>query len=353
MINRFTLSDSMKNLKKISTIILISAISLLLFNCRKDKVPTLEDVAPIGSGVDYCPEMYVQRTKAYADSFHKVNSFPDCLVSPERFPLEDYYYNEPVLNPNNSFEIAFIRDAGNSNQTGWNTELCVYNFCSNETKVLTDLVGYDIDWSVKDWIIFTGNDYQLYKIKSNGDSLIKLTNTGTWNDMAKWNPDGTKYLYLDTDASTYKICNEDATILKEFLISMAEFDWLNDDKIIFSRSSGSELYIKEYNLDTESETLLYSQPHQGSGEPLSVHGDKIYFTSETGVHLYENGTVSLLDSNFLTYSAGYPQYLAPNKVLLQRFITDTTYYPCTVYDATYISILDLNDAKEQYIEISE
>jgi Tol biopolymer transport system component len=274
-------------------------------------------------------------------------------VSPEHFPLEDYYYNEPVLNPNNAFEFAFIRDEGNSNQTGWNAELCVYNFCSNEMDVLTDLVGYDIDWSVKDWIIFTGDDYQLYKIKSNGDSLIKLTDTGNFNYKAKWNDDGTKYLYFDADAIRHKICDEEGGLIKDFSNNMAEFDWLNDDKIIFSRSSGTELYIKEYDLNTETEVLLYSQAHQGSGEPLSVHENKIYFTSETGVHLYENGSVSLLDSSFLTYSAGYPQYLAPNKVLLQRFITDTTYFPCTVYGATYISILDLNDNSEKYVDIPQ
>ncbi|MEX1191079.1 MAG: hypothetical protein WEA99_03835 [Brumimicrobium sp.] len=326
-------------------------IFLAIVSCRKDKVPELEEVIPIGSGGDYCPEMYEQKTKAYADSFHKVNNMPTCIVGPEYLCLEEYTYTDPILNPNNSFEFAFIRT--NPNEMNWNDELCVYNFCTNEMNILTDQVGYDIDWGAKDWILFTGKDLQLYKIKSNGDSLIQLTDTGTWNDKAKWNPDGTKYLYLDANANTYKICDEENTILKEFVISMAEFDWLNDEKIIFSRSSGTELSIKEYDLETESEVLLYSQAHEGSGEPLSIHEEKIYFTSETGVHVYENGSETLLDSSYFTYTTSYPQYLAPNKILLQRYITDTTDYPCTVHYMTYISILDLSDNTEEYIEIPE
>ncbi|MDX1652172.1 MAG: hypothetical protein R3277_06750 [Brumimicrobium sp.] len=265
--------------------------------------------------------------------------------------LEPYVYNDPVLNPNNPFEFAFIRK--DPNQLGWHAELCVYNFCSNEMKMITDLVGYDIDWSAKDWIIFTGKDLQLYKVKPDGDSLIQLTNTGNYNYKARWNHDGTKYLYFDADAIRHKICAEDGSLIKDFSNNMAEFDWLNDEKIVFSRSSGSELYIKEYDLETESETLLYSQAHQGSGEPVRVHGDKIYFTSETGIHVYENGVETLLDSNYLTYSAGNPQYLAEDKILLQRHITDTTYYPCTEYWTVYISILNLNDNTEEYVDIPE
>ncbi|MEX1191077.1 MAG: hypothetical protein WEA99_03825 [Brumimicrobium sp.] len=320
----------MNTLKTIFTFTLVSIAVLLLYNCRKDKVPELEEVIPIGNGGDHCPEMYTQRTTAYADSFHKVNKLPGCIVGPENLPLEKYYYNEPVLNPNNAFEFAFIRNDADPSLSGWHAELCVYNFCSNEMNILTDQLGYDIDWSAKDWILFTGKDLQLYKIKSNGDSLIQLTDTGTWNDKAKWNPDGTKYLYFDADAIRHKICDEEGTLIKDFSNNMASFDWLNDEKIIFSRANGSELFIKEYDLQTETESLLYSQAHEASGEPLSVHEGKVYFTSETGIHVYENGTETLLDSSYITYTAGYPQYLAPNKVLFQRFISDTTYYPCTV-----------------------
>jgi hypothetical protein len=234
-----------------------------------------------------------------------------------------------------------------------NEELCVYNFCTNETRILTDVVFYGIDWSVKDWIIFTGDDLQLYKIKSTGDSLTQLTNTGTWNDKARWSPDGTKYVYFDADAIIHKICNEDGTVVNTFSKNISYIAWLNDDKIVFSQSTGTTLYIKEYNVQTETEITLYSQANQGSGEPLNVHEGNIYFTSKTGLHVYENGNVNLLDTNYATYSSGYAQYLAPNKVLLQRFITDTTYYPCTVYGATYISILDLNDNTEEYIDIAE
>ncbi len=340
----------MKTLIKISSLFFILFLTVIVFSCKKDKVPSIEDLLPVGNSGDYCPEMYNQRTRAYADSIHKVNNLPGCIVGAEHILLEEYYYNEPILNPNNPFEFAFIRD---TDELGWNAELCVYNFCSNETKVLTDVVGYDIDWSVKNWILFTGKDLQLYKIKSNGDSLKQLTDTGTWNDKARWNPDGTKYLYFDADAIIHKICDENGTLIKSFSNNMAEFDWLSDEKIVFARSSGSQLDIKEYDIETGVEVLLYSQANIGSGEPIHVHEEKIYFTSQTGAYLYENGNATLFDSNYVTYSSGYPQYLTHNKVLLQRFIGDTTYYPCTSYWTTYISILDLSDNTEEYVDIPE
>jgi Tol biopolymer transport system component len=301
--------------------------------------------------------MYVQRTKAYADSFHKVNNLSDCIVSPEHFPLEDYYYNEPVLNPNNAFEFAFIRDEGNSNQTGWNAELCVYNFCSNETKVLTDLVGYGIDWSVKDWIIFTGKDLQLYRIKSNGDSLFQLTNTGTWNDYARWSPDGSRYIYRDaSESGSYpmKISNLNGVILESIDFYMASSVWLNEKEIIYSKQGNTEL--RKFNLETENSSIIALEPGIApSGDRMTIdENENIYTTSDAGtLRITQTGNIELLDTSYNTYSSGYIQKLTENKVLLQRFITDTTYYPCTVYGATYISILDLNDNSEKYVDIPQ
>ncbi|RFC53721.1 TolB family protein [Brumimicrobium aurantiacum] len=340
----------MKTLIKISPLFFILFLAVIVFSCKKDKVSPIEDLLTVGNCGDYCPEMYNQRTTAYADSFHKVNPVTYCMVTPEFYMLEEYYYNEPILNPNNPFEFAFIRD---TDELGWNAELCVYNFCSNETKVLTDLVGYGIDWSVKDWIIFTGKDFQLYKIKSNGDSLIQLTNTGNHNNYARWSPKGTRYLYLDA-SSNFKICDENGEFIEYTGFSMASWVWLNESEIIYANQGNTEL--RKYNLETEAiSTIAVETGIAPSGDRITIdENQNIYTTSDAGMlRINQSGNVELLDTNYATYSCGYIQKLTDQKILLQRFIGDTTYYPCTVYEGTYMSILDLNDNSEEYVVIPE
>ncbi|MEX1191078.1 MAG: hypothetical protein WEA99_03830 [Brumimicrobium sp.] len=328
-------------------------IFLAIVSCRKDKVPELEEVIPIGGGGDHCPEMYNQRSEAYPDTFHKSNAEMNCIVSPETVYMEDFAYNAPILNPNNAFEFAFIRTA-NPDEMSWNDELCVYNFCNNKTKILTDKVNYGIDWSVKDWIIFTGKDLQLYKIRSNGDSLTKLTDTGDFNNYARWSPDGTRYLYLDA-SSNFKICDENGEFLEYTGFSMKSWAWLNEDEIIYSNQGNTEL--RKYNLETETTSTIVTQIGIApSGDRISIadNGD-IYTTADVGlVRVNQSGSIEVLDTNYVTYSSGYPQVLTENKILLQRFIVDTTYFEdCEDHYATYMSIFDINTNNEKRIKISE
>jgi hypothetical protein len=62
----------------------------------------------------------------------------------------------------------------------------------------------------------------------------------------------------------------------------------------------------------------------------------------------------IVDTTFLTYSSGYARQLTDSKILLQRFITDTTYYQeCIVYGTTYICILDESTGEEKRIKFPE
>lgn len=118
------------------------------------------------------------------DTIYDYGSCP--LGIHEWFPGK-YQYSQPVFNPNNSDEIAFIR-SDNSLFGVCNRDLCTFNFCTGNLKVLTNntCTGRKIDWSRTNWIAFVGGNYELFKIKANGDSLTRFPNFGnirtlTWS----------------------------------------------------------------------------------------------------------------------------------------------------------------------------
>ena len=136
---------------------------------------------------------------------------------------------------------------------------------------------------------------------------------------------------------------------------MYYFDWIDEDNLVYTKAiNGNEYQVRTVDLQTETQTLLHSIAQPGSPEPISYNDGRILFTANEGLFEIFNNTVNLLDTNYSTYNSGYPQQLTDSKILLQRFITDTTYYQeCIVYGATYISILDENTGEERRIKIPE
>lgn len=325
---------------------------LFTFSCKKDKI---DNNTYCSNGI-YCPEQYQLRSEPYPDTFHKSNKELQCIVSPQYEYLEEYTYNEPVLNPNNSFEFVFIREKPYEIQP--TRELCIYNFCSNTTEVITDKVFYGVDWSKKNWLIFTGNDYQVYKIKANGDSLIQLTNTGDYSNYPKWSPSGEKFVYFDASSSgsfPMKIANTYGNHIDSIDFPMSSWEWLNENEIIYSNVGNTEL--RRYDLQNSMIETIVNQISIGpSGDHITVNQDQEIYTQidEGLIRVGLSGNIDFLDTNYRTYSSGYAEQLTDSKILLQRFITDTTYYEdCIVYSGTYISILDEETGEERRIKIPE
>jgi hypothetical protein len=101
----------------------------------------------------------------------------------------------PMFNPNNDDEFVYLK---RPYYDLW--ELYRYNLVSKENKLLhTGIIWYQPQWGKNDWILFCQNDKNIYKIKSNGDSLTKLTNLNNLHHPI-WNYDGTKFLAF-TEAS--------------------------------------------------------------------------------------------------------------------------------------------------------
>lgn len=103
----------------------------------------------------------------------------------------------PFFNPNNDNEFLFVSPC-----TGNINEKCIkiFNLQTKNTFTLyTGSLYYAPRWGKNDWILFCQDDENIYKIKSNGDSLTKLTNLNNLHHPI-WNYDGTKFLAF-TEAS--------------------------------------------------------------------------------------------------------------------------------------------------------
>jgi len=108
----------------------------------------------------------------------------------------DFLFRRPVFNPNNGDEMLYIKVEGEYFNPY--TELRIVNLCTGEDRFVTDKASFNPDWSVKDWIIFEDAHFKIWKIKSNGDSLIQLTFNHQQNHP-KWSPDGTMFFQFQKD----------------------------------------------------------------------------------------------------------------------------------------------------------
>ncbi|MEZ4849165.1 MAG: hypothetical protein R3B93_11220 [Bacteroidia bacterium] len=151
------------------------------------------------------------------------------------FPVEVWYLNPkieqsgfqymaPHFNPNNSQEFVFFKYDFGQKKGG----LYKYNLITKEESHIVDAGVIPMArWSVKDWIAFTNSDRQIWKIKSNGDSLTQLTNFGE-NFYPDWNSEGTQLIIKRTDQSpidNWIILTENGQKIMELDSTLGTSNW--------------------------------------------------------------------------------------------------------------------------------
>ena len=125
------------------------------------------------------------------------------------YPLRDTAYSNPRFNPNNPNEIIYTKTKKNSTET----ILVKRNLVTGQETFIVSDIWQMPDWSVKDWIVFNHADNQVWKIKSNGDSLTLLTTNMQGGFDAVWSPDGNKIAYNMTRDPYTLICDENGSPL--------------------------------------------------------------------------------------------------------------------------------------------
>lgn len=131
-------------------------------------------------------------------------------------------------------------------------ELWKFNFCTGETTMLTNNFYYNIDWSVKGWILYTGTGHKIYKIKNNGDSLTTLSSQSGFNRAGKWNPSG-ELFWNKRDGEKIIVNDQGLDISSIASNSIFPVDWINDTMLI---GLGPGWHFHSFNITDETLTQL-------------------------------------------------------------------------------------------------
>ncbi|MDD2984432.1 MAG: hypothetical protein PHQ74_13685 [Crocinitomicaceae bacterium] len=179
---------------------ILSVFSILfglsMGSCKKE-IPILEEPLLVAPESTDCPPLKIDTGYLLGDPY---------LYNDYAAPFQ---YGA-VVNPNNDNEIIFYEGIAP------NTRLYYYNLATHEKRMLLDeSVLVSISWSKKDWILFQKSaDFNLYKMKSNGDSLTQLSFGQEWYE-AQWNHAGDKYIayYKNGHWPRTFILNEDGLVI--------------------------------------------------------------------------------------------------------------------------------------------
>ncbi len=322
-------------------IVYLSILCFLIIYCKKETL-ILHN------------ECDVSQTRLYENVYHGEVIKSSCGVDGVEYP-ESFLYLQPASNPKNSNSFCFIK----VNSKGLRQhKLCIFDFCTNQTNVLPTNIFYTPDWSIKDWIVFTGTDLQLWKIKSNGDSLIRLTNTGDYNNHAKWNNSGTELLFFDATkgTGTLSIVDETGKTIKTIKQSANSWDWYDDNTIIFFENVafvGDTLNLCKYDLKKDAKSLVLAIPNEIEGT-LSVTDNFVYFnTTKDGLRKLDIKTNKVTDiqESYHRRSDGSAFYNStPSKIIYQRVLKDTIKeQPCKYNYRSHIAIMNLDGTNERQV----
>jgi len=321
-------------------------VLIILYACKKE--PPI--FPPVSSG-EYCPEQYLARSTSLPDTMHKTNAYPTSPNSTFFIDYQTKYILEfPTINPENPFEVAFLRQL--STELGPLYELCIFNFCTNELKTVTDQVQNCLHWGKDNWLLFIGLDGQVKKIKSDGIGLYTLTDENDSCFLPQWSPNGQKIVY--SNSGSLYIMNQVGVEIKQISVTnLHRFCWKNNNTIVFSRLGGT---LHELNIESNNEVDLIPEPINGAGISISSDIDEnIYFSGTDGIYKLSNGgQLTTLDTNFRTFQAHVPQLIGSNQLLLYRIIVDTSEYNINILlQGEYLSLFNLNTNEERIINLPE
>ncbi len=297
------------------------------------------------------------------------NCCPDCFFDSEElyFAGQPYDYAYPCFNPINSSQIAYYRYNTSTVEVGW--EIWMHDLCTGEKRMLVNDANYGIDWSVKDWIVYTAMNQQIYKIKSNGDSLTRLTPRGDYNRYPKWDTKGERIAYQceDSGNSFFIIFNAKTQIRDTIneLWTAGAWNWIGDNQISYANATwdGSTgittQYLKKFDLSSRQSTLLHTLDIVNNNDYLLLSTD--YSANVNSIIWCAYGTIGKTNSNtglFEVIKDAYRQesfYDAvvsrDEKYILFDIRSRKLVDPCR-YDSDYgLYIMGLNGNNQRRIKI--
>ncbi len=317
--------------------IFISFICLLFLSCKKD--PPIPN--PNNTSTD---------TDCLNLTWHNLSGMIN-------WPGIDTVFNTPRFNPNNSNEIIYVQ--------GNNTDNKIYLVKRNlnngqETYIVTD-VWQMPDWSVKDWIVFNHADNQVWKIKSNGDSLTLLTSNMQGGFYAIWSPDGNKIAFNPAGIRNNTIiCDGTGNYLDSLPYFISYLTQWSKDGINICGLSKNNLNVVYQNIYTHQEYQLTNNVFDNTNSGNYIYGDAIAWTPNGNYIIWANPhgiyqtnittkeTIKIKNACNSKYYTSLSVSPDGTKIIAQRF--DQKIENNYLYTKTGLSLIDIDGKNEVIIK---
>lgn len=263
------------------------------------------------------------------------------LVPPDTFCFRDPFPRQPNIgfqrtfdtvlysllsvNPNDPLEVAYLKEMYPGNGR-YSAESWSLNLRTKEKYLLSPYKIFDLDWGKNGWILFTylspTDGDGIYKIKANGDSLIRLSEPSysysvpQWNqdesmiyfetskyqpiNLAKMTPDGLSIGSIQLGPKAYEL---------ETLNKFGDFYWSPNDSLMLIKY-GSVFYMNSNTGDT-TEVITLQDAYNSNFFQWSNDMTYIYWNNNTGVYKttlstrYTETTILGMPCNHIRYGRFY------------------------------------------------
>lgn len=192
---------------------------------------------------------YADYLAPVTDAVYKERLSNGAAISPTYWPQDEYVYWFPCFNPNDPYEIAYLRGQGG----GCHEEVFTFSFRTGETTKVADNACYGLDWSSTGWLLFTGIDRKVWKVKADGDSLTQLTFGQGFHNGAMWNPNGEQFIF------ERQLRDDQGGELGGIAEQFRPLAWINDSTMLGSHRENEKGLIQYFIPSKRVESLFPSE----------------------------------------------------------------------------------------------
>jgi hypothetical protein len=288
------------------------------------------------------------------DNITSSDSNNDCIEIPPSQSMLGYDYTNdtnsiafPCFNPNNGNEILFVHQRYSNSSH----KLYKYNLIThNKELILTSEIYFQPDWGINNWILL-GLNNNIFKIKTNGDSLIQLSfDGGIYKPV--FNSISELYICSNTDKREFYVCNMDGycvDTIKDVYIT-SPFDWNNENNISLPTNEG--VYI--YNYSNSNTSLLCEE---FSGPYISrakwINNNEFVFANKEGIYKTNIVTNLTIMINYFCNAWSYssPDYSNELNKLIWQKVKKKKIGENLIEVKSVLVLMDTDGTNEQEIEI--
>ncbi|MEL6631336.1 MAG: hypothetical protein AAFQ83_07710 [Bacteroidota bacterium] len=201
-------------------LILSLSLLLILLACNKPDPPQIE---PEPS------DPYERYIEPITNPVYKEDLFNGFINPPTYHQKGTFQYWFPCFNPQDPYQIAFLRGT-----SACANEVMIFDFRTGRTRKVTDNACYGLDWSSKGWLIYTGINRKVWKVKASGGEPVQLTFGEGFHNYPKWSPDGEKFAYANE--RDIRLSNSLGKVLHRAIHWFVPLGWLNNEESLVGQS---------------------------------------------------------------------------------------------------------------------